>query len=189
MKIYYADIRGADEHRARLRGRTGAPGSAFALSLLFASARDFWGFDTLPRLDAVPGGKPFFPDFPDCRFSLSHTDTHVLAALSAAPVGADIQTRRPLRPGFARRLATPRELDDFDFFELWTLRESFYKLTGTGSLRTLRFCRADGHILAPDPAAQCRLYADASGCAAAVCSFDDTPPEALTSVALSAICS
>lgn len=189
LKLYYADIRGADESRARLAGRTRAPGSAFALSLLAAAARDCWGFDTLPRLDVGPGGKPFFPARPDCHFSLSHTDTHVLAALSDAPVGADIQTRRSLRPGFSERLTTPRERADFDFFELWALRESFYKLAGAGSLRSLRFCREDGRILAPDPTVRCRLYGDVPGCAAAVCCFDETPPDALTPMPLEAICS
>ena len=116
-------------------------------------------------------GKPYFPDRPDICFSLSHTKTHLLAAVSGRPVGADIETRRPVRPGVAERVCAPEELGAFDFFELWVLKESFVKVTGETRVnpRNVRFGRAGGALVTPDPGIRARLFDAIPGCAAAVC--------------------
>ena len=46
--------------------------------------------------------------------------------MSAAPVGADVEQVRPLHPAMARRLAQA-DCGDLQPFELWTLRESWFK--------------------------------------------------------------
>lgn len=134
----------------------------------------------LPEIAAAPGGKPYFPQRPDVFFSLSHSGEHLLCALSGAPIGCDVQKRRALLPGTEEKLMDERERQDFEFFELWCLRESLLKLNGRGSLRTARFCRSGGLILPPDERVSCRLYSGIEGCACAVCSLEAPPGEILT---------
>lgn len=134
----------------------------------------------LPEIAVAPGGKPYFPQRPDVFFSLSHSGEHLLCALSGAPIGCDVQKRRALLPGTEERLMDERERRDFEFFELWCLRESLLKLSGGGSLRTARFRREGGRILPPDARVSCRLYGGIDGCACAVCSLEAPPGEILT---------
>lgn len=118
-------------------------GDAYALlAALLAEAR---GVKPLPRLERLPGGKPFFPDRPDLRFNLSHsrmgkTDTLALCTLSDGPVGCDIELVRPHSKGLPRYALSDREFDGFcrrgehweDFFTLWTMKEARVKCTGEG---------------------------------------------------------
>ena len=66
-----------------------------SVSLLAYAVRAVWGID-LPETAVLPGGKPYFPACPQAHFSVSHTRTAVLVAVSAAPVGADVEQVRPL---------------------------------------------------------------------------------------------
>ena len=113
----------------------------------------------------------------------------ILAAVSAAPVGADVQLRDGRGERLAERLMSEREREQFDFYELWSLRESLYKLTGEGSLRSLRFERRGGLIVPPHEGARCRVYADIPGCSAAAASLVEPPPERLIRVDGAKICS
>ena len=134
--ILYSDTRGLDEGRALCRGRSRAPGSAFAYSLLFRALELWQGARELPEAAIDARGKPFFPERPDWHFSLSHTRGFVLAAVSASPVGADVQLRDGRGERLAERLMSEKEREDFDFYELWSLRESLYKLTGEAACAT-----------------------------------------------------
>ena len=187
--ILYSDTRGLDEGRALCRGRSRAPGSAFAYSLLFRALELWQGARELPEAAIDARGKPFFPERPDWHFSLSHTRGFVLAAVSASPVGADVQLRDGRGERLAERLMSEREREDFDFYELWSLRESLYKLTGEGSLRDMRFERRGGLIVPPKAGAFCRVYADIPGCSAAAASLVEPPPERLIRVDGAKICS
>ena len=131
--------------------------------------------DVLPRVAGERWEKPCFPERPDCCFSLSHTSTHVLALLSDTPVGADIEALRA-PPERLLRTATDEELSAFGFFGLWTLRESVYKLTGRGDLRSMGFSLREGQIVPPFAGVRCRLYGDVPGCAvAAACGAGELP--------------
>lgn len=75
-----------------------------------------------PRLSA---GKPFF--------SLSHSGEYALLAVSDAPVGADIQLRKPVKPNLLSRIATQEEMaSNMDFFTLFTRKEAMMKASGLG---------------------------------------------------------
>ena len=102
-------------------------------------------------------------------------------------LGADVEQVRPLHPAMARRLAQA-DCGDLQPFELWTLRESWFKLTGAGDLRTIPFRRADGVLVPPEAGALCRVYDGIPGCMAAVCSFAERPPERLQFVPPREIC-
>ena len=181
MHIYWADVSGLDAKAARRPGRTKADGSAFAWSLLELAAQEVWGLRALPEVALSASGKPVFAGCPELHFSLSHTKGVVLAALSSAPVGADVERRREI-PDVVRDRLFETAHGDLELFELWTLRESWYKLTGRGDLRDIPFQRCGGLIIPPNPSALCRLYDAIPGCAAAVCTLRDLPPEKLTQV-------
>ncbi|MBR3515027.1 MAG: 4'-phosphopantetheinyl transferase superfamily protein [Lachnospiraceae bacterium] len=87
-------------------------------------------------------GKPYFKDFPDLHFSLSHSGQMVLVALSEQQVGADIQEWKELKADIAGRFFHPEETaylrslpassSEKAFFDLWCLKESYIKYTGKG---------------------------------------------------------
>ena len=161
MELFWTQITDAQPARP---ARTKAHGSAWGVSLL-----------------------PYFPACPQLHFSVSHTRTAALVAVSAVPVGADVEQVRPLHPAMARRLAQA-DCGDLQPFELWTLRESWFKLTGAGDLRTIPFRRTAGVLVPPEAGALCRVYDDIPGCAAAACSLAERPPERLRFVPPREIC-
>lgn len=143
----------------------------------------------LPRIDRTANGKPFFPDRPDIHFSLSHTGTHVLCAVSDCPVGVDVELVRTVRDGVPERVCTGDELKLFDFHDLWVLKESYIKLHG-GTLSwmsRIAFSRVGDRILTPDRCSFARLYSGIAGCRAAVCSAADSFPDAVEFISIGEI--
>jgi phosphopantetheinyl transferase len=178
MRIYYTDIRGVSEALAKYPPTGESRGSALGMSLLAAAYEQMAG-SPVPRVIRIFGKKPVFDQEKGLCFSISHSRSHVLCALSETPVGADTLDFRALRPKIVERLASARELEDFSFYELWALRESLYKLSGEGDLRTMRFIREDGRIVGPDPKACHRLYRDVENSSCAVSSYVDDFPDHL----------
>jgi 4'-phosphopantetheinyl transferase len=100
-------------------------------------------------------GKPCFPALPDFHFSLSHSGSLALCAVSALPLGCDIEQIRGDRLRLAARffhpqeyawlLSLPEEERQEGFFRLWTSKESFIKAIGRGlSLPLGSFCVLPG---------------------------------------------
>ena len=95
-----------------------------------------------------PHGKPEIVDFP-LHFSLSHSGDYVLCAVSDREVGADIQKLQTVDfSKLAGRFFTETERKavqecDIDaerqrlFFQLWTKKEAYGKLTGQGIIAAL----------------------------------------------------
>lgn len=79
-----------------------------------------------------PGGKPEFAAIPDLHFSLSHSGGTVICAMAEQPVGADVQAPKILSSKLLNRFFTERERLYEDPIRLWTLKESYGKLTGEG---------------------------------------------------------
>lgn len=181
LRLYYADIRGLDEANALYPPRSASPGSAFGTSLLAYAYQDTVGL-TPRKLARTLLGLNSLPDDPGYHFSLSHSKTHVLVAVSDKPVGVDTETHRRLPLQTVEKLTTPAERACLPFFDTWVLRESYYKLTGKGDLRTLRFYRRGGKLVPPDDEVFCRLYRDIPGSSAAVCTYDGDFPEAMIAV-------
>ena len=175
--LYSADISSLRPEAFPARGRTLAHDAALRL-LKYAVESEF-GVSP-PRIEPDANGKPSFPDCPDIHFSYSHTRGRVLCAVSDSPVGADIEAHREVSGAAVRRLMS--DCGDFDFFELWTLRESLFKLRGTGSLLTDKFLRRSSEIIAPEPGIFCRVYDCISGCTAAVASGYSDLPVGITEV-------
>ncbi len=93
----------------------------------------------MPPVQYTDSGKPFFAGNP-LFFSLSHTRTLALCAVSDSPVGADCETVRPLSYKAIERVLSPSELAQYRtaadpqvaFFSFWTLKEAWAKYTGNG---------------------------------------------------------
>lgn len=81
-------------------------------------------------------GKPFAADLP-VHFNISHSRNIVACAVSDREIGIDIEKIREVNPRSAERFATDDELEYIKnskngFFEIWTLKEAYFKCIGTG---------------------------------------------------------
>ena len=101
-----------------------------AYGLLCTALRRELDWRTLPAVALSDAGKPFFPDFPDVHFSLSHADGAVLVGLSPAPIGVDIEKAHPVRARLMRRVADTDSPEQF--FRHWVALESVGKRDGGG---------------------------------------------------------
>ena len=143
-------------------------------------------------------GKPYLPGLPDVHFSLSHSGTRVLCALSDAELGCDVEGTCRCDPALARRffhpdetawlLSLPPREQDGAFLRLWTLKESYVKAVGLGLSLPLDAFRilpeGDGFALtAPSDARPWALRSmEAEDCFCAVCALN--PPETIERVSL-----
>lgn len=92
-------------------------------------------------------GKPFIPGRDAVHFNISHSGTTVAAAVAQSRIGVDIEHFRKINFRIAERYFTPAELfyihtqdepeKTQNFFEIWTIKESFLKAIGTGLSRSL----------------------------------------------------
>ena len=86
-------------------------------------------------------GKNGKPEIEGLCFNLSHSDEYITCSTSEKPLGCDIEKIRQVKKGFETRFFTEREvlyLNQFkedklnQFFRLWTMKESYMKMTGEG---------------------------------------------------------
>lgn len=86
--------------------------------------------------------KPYFPDYPEIHFNVSHSEKMVLAVFADTEVGCDIEYVAPIKMKIAQRFFCPSEYEFImrqeeekrteTFYRFWTLKESFMKATGLG---------------------------------------------------------
>lgn len=105
-------------------------------------------------------GKPVLKDHPNLFFNVSHSGDYAVCVVSGRSVGVDIEQVRAYRPRVAQRVCSETEralLAQSEnparlFCRLWTLKESYVKLTGTGigvPLQEISFAfAADGLVIA-----------------------------------------
>lgn len=130
-----------------------------AYRLLEYAVREIWSVPC-PKIARSPRGKPYFPSRPDIFFSISHSGGRVLAAVADVPVGCDVQsTAVQVRQSVVSRVCRPEELEGLGFFDLWTLKECWLKITDLPlDMRDAVFLARSGLIVPPDPAFSARLY-------------------------------
>ena len=151
LRVYHASVlpllgqkggEGLSQYRQEKLARTRNP-KAYARSLgaellMLTALRELGGPMPPLEISRGEGGKPRIAGGPE--FSLSHSGERVLCALSDEAVGADIQQLRPYKPALVRRFFTAEEgawLEeqrerDQAFSLLWSLKESYVKLLGSG---------------------------------------------------------
>lgn len=117
----------------------------------------------LGPLETTRWGKPFFSNYPDLHFSISHSGDWWLCGFSSRPLGLDLQIHRthtaPAK--LSHRFFHPLE-DAFlkknnyiQFFDLWCAKESWVKYTGHGFYDTpesFSVVSYDGHFPCVDGA-------------------------------------
>lgn len=103
---------------------------------------EFLGKDTNEiEILISPSGKPYLAGNP-AYFSISHSGTMAVCAVSKHPIGIDIEEIRPVMTEARERICTPLEWtylqeapDDeariLRFFFLWTRKEAVFKVVGT----------------------------------------------------------
>lgn len=95
------------------------------------------------HLRSGPWGKPYLPETPQLHFSWSDSAGAGVLAISATPLGIDLEKMRPRsRDDLAERLLEPADLALLRtmtpheraraFAQAWTQREAFVKATGLG---------------------------------------------------------
>lgn len=98
-------------------------------------------------------GKPFAENSSN-KFSLSHCGSLVVCAVSKKEIGVDIEKIRNVRLKMADKFACESEIayigeNPERFFEIWTLKEAFFKCKGTGlgsDIKSVCFDIADKQI-------------------------------------------
>ena len=121
--------------------RTAEDGSAMARCLLdYALARDLRINDA--EYGRTDKGKPCILNHPYVFISITHPSGVVAVAVSDSPVGIDAEAMGEIRPLVLEKMFTEGEKeyvgdDPLRFFEIWTRKESYVKLTGTGLLRRM----------------------------------------------------
>lgn len=114
-------------------------------------------------------GKPFAENL-SVNFNISHSGDMVICAVSDKKIGIDIEKIRPYNPKAAEKFATEKELEyirsnENGFFEIWTLKEAFFKCTGTGlgaDIKTVSFEINSNGIQCSDSRFRC-FFIDISG--------------------------
>ncbi|WP_221568722.1 4'-phosphopantetheinyl transferase superfamily protein [Alkalihalobacillus sp. TS-13] len=86
-------------------------------------------------------GKPYTTNA-DCYFNISHSGEWIVCGVYDKPLGIDVEQIRTIDVNIAKRYFSPTEAESLFkraqqerlqyFFELWTLKESYIKMLGTG---------------------------------------------------------
>lgn len=85
-------------------------------------------------------GKPYLSGHPEYHFSVSHSGRCVAFACGGAPVGIDVEQVSDPDPAIAEACFTPGERHCFlrsgsqrtAFYDIWTKKEAYVKMLGTG---------------------------------------------------------
>lgn len=161
---------------------------------LLATALKLFNIDILTAdFSTNEYGKPYISDHKEIDFSLSHSGSFAMCAVSDRRIGCDIQCVTYARPAVARRFFTVAEYEyiitsadpQSEFIRLWTLKESYVKALGLG----IHACPLNSFELIPSNGSVPVLnrhtffeYVPSACCRAAVCIADDCnePPELIT---------
>lgn len=161
-RIYYRKMTPEEQIRTDLHRYQ----HAMAEELLRQGYQELFGQNwSSGRIQYGEKGKPTDRVDPACFFNFSHCRTAVAAAVSHCPVGVDVESFRRVRASVVKRSCSSRECayifsggesspaqaeteESFcssqqirRFLQLWTLKESYVKMTGDGISDMI--CRQD----------------------------------------------
>ncbi len=133
---------------------------AYALKLAGADLRSL-------RMEKGPHEKPYFADAPQLHFNISHSGDYAMCILSDREAGCDVEHMRKERVldvagHFYHRMenallekVTGTEAKLALFTRIWTLKESYIKVTGLGLSQSLR-----EFAVLPQPDGSAKLVCD-----------------------------
>lgn len=119
---------------------TPAEKSKLARIVLGDLLAQYYDIECLPKIAVDVNGKPYFPSYPDIRFSLSHCESAVMAAVDTCDIGCDIEDIQPAPDSMLLDLAfSSKEIDIISasanpgetLTEIWTRKEAFVKRLGS----------------------------------------------------------
>ena len=92
------------------------------------------------------------------HFNSSHSADMVICCISDDEIGIDIEKIKPFNPKAANKFATEDELEyisskENGFFEIWTLKEAYFKCIGTGlssNIKSVSFSITQNGIICSD---------------------------------------
>ena len=125
--------------------------SAAAYMLLCKALREEYGINEAPLFEYSEHGKPAIVGHPEIYFNLSHCRSVAACVVSSSPVGVDVEEVREFKDSLARYVLNDDEYAMVssssqparEFIRLWTMKESYLKLTGDGITRDLKSVLAD----------------------------------------------
>lgn len=102
-------------------------------------------------------GKPFAKGLP-VHFSISHSGDMAVCVVSDNEVGIDIEKIRSINPRICEKFATEEEIEYIrnskkGLFEIWTLKEAYFKCIGTGlnkDIKNVSFDICENNIICSD---------------------------------------
>ncbi len=112
-------------------------------SLVLMHALEQAGYDAHSlEFDIHDGGKPYAKNA-DVHFSITHSGTLAMCAVSDRPVGIDAEEISAFNPDICKRFFSEGEREQIfasanedkirdTFFRIWTMKESYVKMTGRG---------------------------------------------------------
>jgi 4'-phosphopantetheinyl transferase len=114
--------------------------SIIAYLLLKLGLNKEYGITENVEFDFTDNGQPFLRDYPNIRFSLSHCKKGVACAISDEAIGVDIERINRENDALIRYTCNDEEVNAIlaspnsatAFISLWTRKESYLKLKGTG---------------------------------------------------------
>ncbi len=121
-------------------------------------------------------GKPYAENA-SVKFNVSHGEDLVVCAVSENDIGIDIEKIRDVKFRVAERFATEEERayigNDTDrFFEIWTLKEAYFKCIGTGlgaDIRNVSFEIENQKIECSEKGFRCSFYPVSEGYCCSIC--------------------
>lgn len=117
---------------------------SLGVGLLLKSACEEFGISGADENIAYgENGKPYFINYPQFHFNLSHSENRAMCIMSTEEVGCDVEKIKRDRGKLAERFFMPEEVswiksfaspeeETKAFYRLWTLKECYMKLTGLG---------------------------------------------------------
>ncbi|MCM1087016.1 MAG: 4'-phosphopantetheinyl transferase superfamily protein [Muribaculaceae bacterium] len=110
---------------------------------LHKALQDYGLEERIMEYDVGAQGKPYFRYYPDIHFSLSHSGHYAICSIGGVEVGNDIEWVRSGKERLAERFFAKEELawirragtieeQAERMFRIWTMKESFLKVTGLG---------------------------------------------------------
>ncbi|MCD8077855.1 MAG: 4'-phosphopantetheinyl transferase superfamily protein [Lachnospiraceae bacterium] len=144
----------------RQKGHSGALQSAAAELLLRRALREQEIPLPVPWLwERTEGGKPFVQGLTGITFNLSHSGRYVVCALAREPVGVDVQMIPDRERCATVRRFCREEMQEVEeaenpaeaFCRIWTAKEAYLKMRGTGLRRPLDSFRINPDGCVEDP--------------------------------------
>ena len=115
------------------------------------------------KVSVTEKGKPYFTDYPDIHYSVTHSKSSAACVMFDKPVGIDMEGHRADSCSVAKRFfsaheniwieeGTSQEERDRRFLRLWTLKEAYSKMTGEGIAACLNkiYFKSEGNTLVAD---------------------------------------